>query len=272
MKKKKFDPSTLQIVYIIVFLILFGLIIYIPHVINNPVHITERLIIEEEIIEGFLLSVLFLLNVWIFNLYKNETARQMDLIEKIRNEKKSTDEKLVDSFRYIGRVNVQIQLIKSIFNSSDRFPRTKNDFKKTLQFFSDRVLGIVNTPWVLFRIINSKTQRTVSEQFETRHGLSFDYPHISNKMIIEQQACTPYTTVISNPQDLKIMVCCTMPVEKITNDERAFIQAITNEVTMIFVIMDSAYYKETVISPAEENNNTVDLTEHLSGPSPDTVK
>ncbi len=271
MKKAKFDPSFLQVLYIIVFIILFGLIIYIPHAINNPLRITEKLTFEEEVVEGFLLFVLFLLNIGIFSLYKKEAARQVELIEKIKNDKKSTEEKLGDSFRYIGQVNVQLQQIKSIFNSSDRFPKTKNDFKKTLQFFSERVFGIVNTPWVLFRIINIKTQRTVSEQFETRYGAAFDYPHISNKMIIENNSCEPFSAVISNPGDLNILVCCTLPVEKITNNERVFIQAITNEVTMIFIIMNSVYYKETGIPPGGEMAEESEITNPLPQSSAETA-
>ena len=93
--------------------------------------------------------ILFLLNILILNLYRKEAARQKAVIEKINNDKKSVEERLFDSFRYIGQVNVQIQQIKSIFNSSDKFPETRNDFKKTLYFFGDRVLGIVNASWVL---------------------------------------------------------------------------------------------------------------------------
>jgi len=245
MKKLNFHPSSLQILYLIIYIILFSFIIYIPKLINGPVHITEKLIFEEEIIEGSLLGILFFLNILILNLYKNETSRQKELIEKINNDKKTTEEKLDDSFKYIGQINVQIQEIKSIFNRTNKFPETKNDFKKTFLFFSERVLGIVNTNWVLFRIINCNTRRTICEQFETRQGFTFNYPHISNKMIIEKQSCSPFTTVISNPENLNVLMCCILPVDKISNDERIFIQAITNEITMMFVILNSSYYKKS---------------------------
>jgi hypothetical protein len=252
MKKEKTDPSFLQVIYMVVFLILFGLIIYIPHAFSNPLHITKRLIIEEEFIESFLVIVLFLLNLFILGLYRREVARQKELIIKINNDKKSADDKLNDSFRYIGKVNVQIQQIKSIFSSSDRFPRTRSDFKKTLLFFSERVFGIVNSNWVLFRIIDSTTRKTISEQFETRNGTPVEYPHLSNRMIIEKQSCSPYTTVISCPGDLNILVCCTLPVETLTNEERVFIQAITNEITMIFIYLNSAYYREGEALPVKD--------------------
>jgi hypothetical protein len=62
-------------------------------------------------------------------------------------------------------------------------------------------------------------------------------------MIIEKQSCSPFTAVISNPQNLNILACCILPIDKISNDERIFIQAITNEITMLYVILNSSYYK-----------------------------
>jgi len=245
MKKLNFQPSLLQLFYLIIYLILFFIIIITPKLFNGPVHLSEKLIFGEEIIEVSLLGILFLLSILILNLYKHEAYKQKELIKKINSDKKTADERLIDSYQYIGQINVQIQAIKSIFNSTNKFPETKNDLKKTFLFFSERVLSIVNTDWVLFRIINSNTQKTIKEQFETRQGFSFNYPHISNKMIIERQPFLSFTIVISNPENLNILSCCILPIDKISNDERVFIQAITNEVIMLFVIFNSSYYKKT---------------------------
>jgi hypothetical protein len=63
-------------------------------------------------------------------------------------------------------------------------------------------------------------------------------------MIIEKQSCPPFTAIISNPQNFNILVCCILPVDNVSNDERIFIQAIANEIIMLFVILNSSYYKE----------------------------
>jgi hypothetical protein len=242
MKKINFHPSALQVLYIVIYVLLFALIVAVPKLISGPVHITEKLILEEEIFEGALLGILFFLNIFILNLYRKESSRQREMINKINNDKIIVKERLDDSTRYIGQLNVQIQEIKSIFNNINKLPLTKNDFKKTLQYFSNRVFGIANTGWVLFRIININTLKTISEQFESKHGLTFDYPHISNKMIIEKQPISSYTAVISSPQNLNIFTSCILPTDKISNDEQVFIQAITNEITMLYVIMNSSNF------------------------------
>ena len=245
MKKLSFKPSAIKVIYLAIYVILFSLIVFTPKLINGPVYLSEKLIVEEEIIEGILLGFLFLLNILVLNLYRKEDTRQKLIIRKINDEMKSAEEKLDESFKYIGQVNTQLQQIKSIFNNHNRFPETRNDFKKILHYYGERVFGIINANWVLFRVINSDTKRTVHEQFETRHGFTFEYPHISNKMIVEKQTCSPYCLIISNPHNLKILVSCILPVDKISNDEQVFIQAITNEITMLFVILKSTYYKDS---------------------------
>src|ERR1035437_3514770 len=244
MKKINFEPSFLQILYLIIFIILFAFIIYTPTLIKGPVTLTSKLILEEETFEGSLICILFIISILIFNLYKREVNKHKDLINKIIVEKKKVEDRLNDSEQYIGIMNVQIQEIKSIFNSINEYPETKDGLKKAFNFFGERVIGIVNSEWVLFRIIDSNTQRTVCEHFGTRKGFSYNYPHVSNKMIMEKQHILPFSYIISTPKNLNILVSCIMPIDKITNDQHVFIQAIINEITKLFVILNSVYYKK----------------------------
>lgn len=243
MKKINFRPSFLQSVYLIIFIILFAFIIYTPTLIKGPVSLTSKLILEEETFEGFMISILFIISILIFTLYKREVKKQKDLINKINIEKKIVENRLSNSEKYIAIMNVQIQEIKSIFNTIDNYPETKEGLKKAFTFFGERVIGIVNSEWVLFRIIDCNNQRTICEHLGTRPGSTFIYPHVSNKMIIEKQPVLPFSYVISSPKNLNILVFCVMPVDKISNDQQVFIQAIINEITKLFVILNSLYYK-----------------------------
>jgi hypothetical protein len=201
------------------------------------------MILEEETFEGSLICILFIISILILNLYKHEVNKQKEVVIKINDEKKKVEERLNNSEQYIAIMNVQMQEIKSIFNSIDRYPETKEGLKKAFAFFGSRVIGIVNTNWVLFRIIDNNNQRTICEHFATRQGFKDGYPHVSNKMVIEKQPILPFTYVISNPKNLNILVFCIMPIDKISNDQQLFIQAIINEITKLFVILNSIYYK-----------------------------
>ena len=241
MKKFNLQPSLLQIIYLIINIALFAVIIYVPYLITGPFRVTEKLIIQEGLIEGSLLAILFVIIVLMLNLYKKEAQKQKREIQKVIDEKAATKEQLDESTKYIGQLNVQIQEVKAIFNTSNRFPLTKSDLKKAFTFFSDRVFGIVNTNWVLFRIISNSTQKTISEQFETRQGFTSNYPHIGNKKIVEEQSCPSFTTIISSSPNVDILSCCVLPVAQISTEERVFIQAIINELTIMFVLFNYTY-------------------------------
>lgn len=244
MKSQNYSPSRLQILYLVIFFILFSFIVIAPSLINGPLYLAKKMIIEEETVEGALLFILFLISIWIFNLYKNEVGRHQELIRTINNDKKKVEERLSASDQYIGSLNVQIQEIYTIFNNINKYPETKSDLKKTFRFFGERVLCIVNTKWVLFRIIDNTTQRTICESFETRQGYSSEYPHVSNKLVLEKQPILNHTSIISNPQNLNIFASCIMPIKCISKEQRIFIQAIINEITKLFVILNSTYYKK----------------------------
>ncbi len=243
MKKSNFKPTFLQIIYLIIFIILFAFLVYTPTLITGPFKLTPNLIFKEETIEGSLLFISFIMSIWILNLYKREIAKHKETINKINGEKLKVENRLIDSEHYIGITNVQIQEIKRIFNSIDKFPETKDDLKRAFIFFGERAMGIVNSKWVMFRIIDCNTQRTICEHFDARQGISYSYPHVSNKMIIEKQPILPFIYVLSNPENLNIVVSCIVPLDKISNDQRIFIQAIINEITKLFVILNSVYYK-----------------------------
>lgn len=266
MKILNHQISFLQLLFFGIYIILSAVMVFTPILITRSVHITKTFILDEDVTEVILLSFLFALSLLIFKLYKQEASKQEELINNIKNDKKKADENLFDSLNYIGRVNVQIEEMKSIFGTTVIYPETKNDFKKTVRFLGGRVLGIVNTNWALFRIISSDTHRTMYQYFEAREGISCRYPHVSNKMIVEKQHTSPLTTVISHPNNLNILICCAMPVETINNDQRVFIQAIMNEITMLFIIFNSLYGKDE--NKIFVENRTMKKTEDVRPPFP----
>lgn len=243
MKKTGFHPSILQLIYLILFIFLFVLIITTPEFTIGSVRMSEKLIVQEEMMKGLVLGVLFIVSTLILNLYKGEVAKHKDHIEKINNDKQKVEERLQISDQYIGMINVQIKEIKSVFFSIDNYPQTKADFKRTFTFFGEKVLNIVNSSWVLIRIVDSDTQRTISEHYKPRNRSVNKYPQISNKMMIDAQPIASHTSIISNPKDMNVLVFCVLPLETISSDEQIFLQAIIDEITKMYIIINSPYFK-----------------------------
>lgn len=236
----------LRTVYLIALVLILITIIISPKLISGSIHFTEEIIVEEEFVEGFVIAILLGLSLLIQRYYKREVDLHKKQLEKINNDKKQTEEKLNDAFSYIGKVNVQIQEIKSIFNKDFKYPKTKTELKKTLHYFSERALGIVNVDWVLIRIIDSVNQKTISEHLKTRGDVTLqEYPHISNKTIIEGQSDSSSTVITSHPENMNIISCCIFPGNNISNEQRNLIEAIVSQIIMLFIIFESTFYKKS---------------------------
>jgi hypothetical protein len=241
--KINIHPTFLQMVYFVILLFLLAIIIYSPSLINGPVHLTRKLIVEEDTVEGILVGILFIVSILIVNLYKNEVYKHKELIQKINTDKQKVEDRLYVSDQYIGMVNVQLREINSTYDCIENYPKTKPEFKEAFRSFGKRLLGIVKSDWVLIRIIDSKSQRSLSEHFETMENLTVEYPHVSNKLIIEQKQMLSHISVVYNPKNLDMIVFCILPVEKISPDEEGFIKTILDELTKMFLIINSSHYK-----------------------------
>jgi len=57
---------------------------------------------------------------------------------------------------------MQVQEIRSAFSLLNRLMQTRKDFKKLLLVFARKALTIANTGWVIVRIIDRPSMRTVN--------------------------------------------------------------------------------------------------------------
>lgn len=243
MKIFNIQLSFLRVLYLILYVILAAVVFIIPILIQDNVYLTKQLIVDEEIVEGTLLIILFLLSILLSVLYKQELTRQHNIIKLKEAEHKTTLEKLDESFRYIGKINIQIKEIVSLLNTSYSYLDTENNFKKVLMLFCDRVLNVVNVDWVLFRIIDIDSKKTITERFQTREGVSRQFPQLNNKIIVENQISPEITSIVSNKSNLNIVISCNLPIVQLQSDQRKIIEAFVNQLSMLFIIFNSSYYK-----------------------------
>ena len=255
--KINIHPSFLQVLFFVIILILFCLIIYTPTFIFGQMHITNKMIIREETIEGTLLGLFLIACILILYFYKREVIRQERIMHQINNDTPKVENRLFVPDQYIGKTNVHIQEINSIYDNIDNYPKLKDELKKMVSYYGIKILTIIQTDWALIRIINCNTHCTVFENINTRDSLQINYPHINNKTIIEDKQLLPYTTVIYNPKNLNIQVICVLPVDKISNDERIVVQSLVDELTKLYVIINSIYFKvdKKIFSEERANNN-----------------
>ena len=247
--QKKTRP--LQAVYLTSLMVLFCLIVSTPYLIKGNFLLRERIVVEEEIVESALIALLLIIGYVVSIMYKRELNKCIREIDELTTGKINLEEKLNEAFGYIGEVNVQVQEIRALFSTLKKYPENNNDFKNILAFFGQKVLGIVNVDWVTFRIIEPDNLRTLREHWEAR-GSAVALNHgISNKAIVNHAAINGCSVVGSHYENLSIKVFCILPIEQLTTNQRILVEAIVNDLEMLFVIFTSEHYRESYLKKSQ---------------------
>ena len=226
--------------YLSVLVALFMFIIFTPYIIHSGFTL-----LEEELAEAFTITLLFIAGYSVLLLYRKEVAKNLNELNRLKQDKGALENRLTEAFRYIGTVNVQIQEIKSVFSDIHKFPENKKDFRYILRFLADRILSMVNAEWALFRIIDTQNLQTQGEYSGTRGNAVLAKNKISNRDLASNEGFEGFTVVRSGQGNFKINTFCIIPIEKISRDQEIFIKAIVNQLEMLFIVFTSIYYKES---------------------------
>lgn len=225
--------SLLEKIYLGLLGTLIGLIVATPLLINRGVSI-----FGEEVLEVVVSASLIIVGFLIYSLYNREIKKHQKTLE--------------ETFNYIGNINLQISNIKSVFNEMRKYPENKNDFKDILKFLAKKALGIVNVEWVLFRIIETESTKTLAEHFQARGKVSIVRHEVSNKNLVVNKYCEGCTVIESNQDNFNIQAYCVVP-QQISQEEEILIRAIVNNLAMLYLILASGFYKN-----GKNNNNPID--------------
>ncbi len=216
--------ETIRRIYLFILVILFVLIVMAPYLIKEGISI-----FSEEILEIITLTILLVIGILIHTFYQ----RELDKRQK----------KLDEAITYIGSINVQIGQIRTIFDDIPKYPENKNDLKDIFKNLANRVLGIINADWVLFRIIEISSGRTLSEYSQARGKAVLMKYEISNQGLIAGKDFDDYTVIESDQKNLDIKVYCVVPIKQLSGDQEVLIKAIINDLEMFYLIFSSVYYR-----------------------------
>ncbi|MFA6306239.1 MAG: hypothetical protein WCV70_00280 [Patescibacteria group bacterium] len=234
--------------YIFLFIIIVAVILLTPWLIRQGFSI-----LDEETLEVIIIGLLFIVSYVIYVLYQNEIKKNLEALKDSENHRLTLEERLDEAFKHIGQVNVQIQEIRSIFSGLKKYPENKNDFKNILKYFAEKVLSIIAVDWVLFKIIDINSVKTLGEHSQCREGAVFPINKIGNHDLIDKISLEAYNILRSDQNDLKIKVYCITPKIEIAKQTEIFIKAVVNQLEMLFLIFSSNYYKNNKIINNQEN-------------------
>jgi hypothetical protein len=226
----------LKFTYLVTIALLLSAVVFTPVFIRYHFLLFKKYVIQEDAVEAVLIIILLLIAYLLSNIYKRELKKHRQETRRLSRDKSNLSNKLTDAFKYIGGVNVQIQEIRSIFCELRRYPATENEFRKELALMASKVLGIVNADWVVIRIIRQTNLRTLKEHLESRKNANFSIKGISNKAIVANQAIDGYSIVASRMDNSTIMAVCVFPKKSLNEEEEILVEAITNQIEMLYLI------------------------------------
>jgi len=174
--------------------------------------------------------------------YLREAERAKSQIADLERGRRTLEERLDEAFRYIGRLNVQIQEIEGIFTRINKYPETRNEKRKALRFLAEKILNVVAADWVFVRIVDRERIRTLAEHWATRDPAAAR-PNVSNTELVNRTTPQAYTVVESSQDSFSINTYCVLP-GPVERRHRIIVEAIANQAEMLFLIFSSEYYKE----------------------------
>ncbi len=228
----------LERIYFGLLVVLYLLIIFTPLFIKSGISF-----IREEFIEASIISLLIIISYYVLILYRKEVAKNLKKLKELEHKKENLEERLTEAFKYIGAINVQINEIRSAFAALSKYPESKKDYKYIMQFFGQKILGMVNADWVLLKIVDVSDYKTLREHVEVRGGAALLKYSFTNKDLVDGEVPDCYSIVRSSQENFTIKTICLLPIKRIDKEPKVMIQAIVNQLEMLFLIFASQYYK-----------------------------
>jgi hypothetical protein len=168
-------------IFLLFFLVLVVTIIFTPLLIRKGFYL-----FTEETWEAVLLLVQVSLAWNIFRLYEKAITIREEEIKKLESEYQKREKELLETFAYLGKVNVEVSLIRD-FLQKVKTPTNKKEVKEYLNDILHIALSISRKKWMMVRIINTQTMQTVAEQRATlsKGKTGEEMINIGNREIME---------------------------------------------------------------------------------------
>jgi hypothetical protein len=217
--------------------ILFLIIINVIVIIITPFFNVKFGGFSDEVSETVFISSLFMLMAVLFSFYSRE-------VDKYKKQQEELEDRLRETFKYIGSINLQLEEMKKVFSSVNKYPESKKDIQALFVHTAERILGIINADWVLLKIVDIKSGNNLHEYFISRGNKKIDKIKVENKELLSGECSFGQCSIVKSNQDnFNIKAFCILPVAAKNDNQEFLINSIVNQLEMLFIIFNSLYYK-----------------------------
>lgn len=178
-------------------------------------------------------SLLLILAYFLSILYLKE-------IKRLRNYQVNLEERLQETFKYIGSVNLQMEEMRQAFANFKKYPENKKDIKTVFSYFAEKILGIANADWVILRVIDTNNFKSLREERFFRKQEKFDNYKFENKDLLNKKCSVDGCSVtMSDQEGFYIKTCCILPVSLKNSDQEFFVKSMINQLEMMFIVFSA---------------------------------
>lgn len=200
--------------------------------------------LNEEYQEFIMLVLSAIFGYFFFLLYKKELIIFQTKIDDLKQDKDKLGRKFNDAYSHIGNMNILMQEINEIFTKIKNYPENENDLKNTIKYLSWHILVMLNAKWVDIRIVNLATKKTIHEYYNTSINCTEDKVIINNVDLIKEKYPSWIIVVKSSQENMSINTFCIIKT-KLSDEQRILIEAIINQLEMLYLISLSPYHKKS---------------------------
>lgn len=202
--------------------ILLALIVSTPFLVNRGFN---RL--DEEVVEALVILILTVVTIRVFALYHREIRQKEHSIAQFA--------------RHVGTLNLQVEQIGSLFREIEDWSRQHRSLQHLFALLADRVIEVVNADWVVLRIIESESGRTLAECSRTRARTYRSLPVISNRRLIQTTNLRDYSVIGQDLLHLKTR--CVLPVKQLTETQALLIRVILDSLSLLYVVVNLSNHR-----------------------------
>lgn len=226
-------------IFLLVFLVLVVTMIFTPLFVQKGLFL-----FAEETLEAILLLVQITLAWRIFRLYEKAVMRREEEIQKLEREYQKREKELLETFAYLGKVNVQMSMIKSFLRKMN-VPTDRKELKEYIEEILRLALSLSRKNWMTLRIVHPEKFQTLSEYWvRVSQETKIDEIRIGNKEIMnltkdkkrcnEKGYCVLRSTGSASPKHKAFLVF--LNGEKIDQEIMDFLEAAVNQCEIIYTL------------------------------------
>ena len=222
----------------IIYGILFITLIVHPHI--NTGHFFP---IAPSYVQSLINLFLVVIGVGIYFFHQRDIRRKETEKKQVEQELDISSQKLVDAFKYIGRANRRLPLLKNL--TSDLLARHKPNKKAKKNILdgllNTAVVSIAKTDWGMFRFLNITNENIIKEVVYTEKNYTLLKTQISNKELLELRQKSNRVKKINDlhilvTSDYKTDVPCfiILPGSKLSGSDESVLQAIVDQAQLFY--------------------------------------